>query len=240
MDGSTYPFAEDLAAGDDLAFVDDMPPRASGILYVEDFDAPPVDEPAIAEPAPPPDPFTEADIDRARAAGYAEGLRDALADASLLQAQLQQAATQALADALAASRATLDRVASDHAGAAAKLLLALAQAAVPTLMARHAAAEADAMIAALLPGLRCEAELRVRAHPDLADHVRERLMALWPGDGGVLSVAADPALSPGDVQVSWQDGHAARDCAQLWHAVAQILAPLGLPSLQEICRGDRN
>jgi len=217
---------------------------SDGILYVEDFDTPPPPAPAEIVPEPPPEPeepvFSAGDVKDAHEAGRQEGLRAALADAQLLQAQVQSAATQALADALAASRAALERTAARHAASTARAVLAILRSAVPETMARHAEAELDAVIAALLPGLRCEPELRVRAHPDLADHVRTQLVDLLGGEGGVISVSADPALARGDIQITWADGGARRDGADIYAAIRDALAPLGLPALEEICCGKRN
>jgi flagellar biosynthesis/type III secretory pathway protein FliH len=106
-------------------------------------------------------------------------------------------------------------------------------------MARHAQTELDAVLAALLPGLRSEPELRVRAHPDCADHVRESLIGMLDGESGVLSVSADPALAPGDVQINWTDGGTRRDCTEIYAEIRDALVPLGLPALEEICCGKR-
>jgi hypothetical protein len=239
MDGTGFLF--DLEASTALGEVFRLG-DTDGILYVEDFDAPAPRTPAPApEPAPaPPEPvFTKADVLAAHAAGRQEGVQAALDDAKLLQAQLQAAAIQALADALCAGRADLERIAARQAEGAARAVLAILQGAVPETMARNAQTELDAVIAALVPGLRCEPELRVRAHPDLADHVRKQLAALLGNEGGVLSVAADPALAAGDLQINWADGGARRDCTQIYADIRDALAPLGLPALEEICCGKR-
>jgi len=239
MDGTGFLF--DLEATTSLGEVFRLG-DTDGILYVEDFDAPAPREPEQApEPAPaPPEPvFSKADVLAAHAAGRQEGMQAALDDARLLQAQVQSAATQALADAVCAGRATLERVACQQAEGAARAVLAILQGAVPETMARHAQTELDAVITALVPGLRCEPELRVRAHPDLADHVREQLTGLLGDEGGVLSVAADPALAPGDIQINWSDGGARRDCTDIYADIRCALAPLGLPALEEICCGKR-
>ena len=214
-------------------------PISAGILYVEDFDA----EPAVlkttaAEPAPVPDPvFTAAELDAAREAGRQEGFQASLADATLLQAQLQSAALQSLADGIAAARTSLDSVADAHAADLARTLLGVLRAVLPATMRAHAAAEVDAVLQALAPGLRAEPELRVRTHPDHADMLREALVALTAEDSCVLSVTTDLNLAPGDVKIAWQDGYARRDTAAIWTQVQAALAPLNLPTLKELCHG---
>jgi len=234
MDGSTSSFLSDSPY---LSSFDRE--ELGGILYIEDFDAAP------ESTAPPPEPvvhevppaYTEVDLALAREAGRREGQEAALADARLVQDQIAAAATQALADAIAASRGAMQKLVEQTAQDWARTALALLQAAVPRAMAQHAAGEVQGMLEALLPGLSCEPELRVRTHPDLADHVRQTLGGMLPAEGCFVSVVADPQMAPGDAQVAWQDGQARRDCAAVWNDIRAALAPLALPGLEEICRG---
>jgi flagellar assembly protein FliH len=231
MDGSATRFP------DGLSFSPAFPGQdAAGILYFEDFDAEPPAPPVPVQPPAPPA-FTEEDLAAARREGHATGLQAALSDAALVQSQLQAAATQAVSDALTGARAGLDRIATEQAEQTARLVLAVLQAALPAVMQKHAMVEAEAMLRALAPGLAFEADLRVRTHPQMADGVRDMLAALWPRDGGVLCVAADPSLAPGDVQLAWENGGAERNCAAIWDAIRQALAVLDLPPLEEVCCG---
>lgn len=234
MDGASSAFWSEARSFSTLD-----PTDAGGILYIEDFDAPSAPLGEGETPVPPaeqPEPaFSADDIAAAHEAGRHEGHAAALADALLVQAQLTAAAQQGLADAVAMSRDLLERVALRAAEDTARSLLAVLRAAVPATMARHANCEVQAVLQALLPGLRCEPELRVRAHPDLADTIRESLIALLAADSVQLSVAADPLLAPGDLNVAWEGGQARRDTASIWHDIGTVLAPLGLPALEEIC-----
>jgi flagellar biosynthesis/type III secretory pathway protein FliH len=209
-----------------------------GILYVEDFDYEPRVEARRVEDEKPAPPvirlLTQDDLDAARSEGRIEGQQAALADAFLLQSDLRVAALQAIGDSLNVARATLERVAGHHGSECARTIFAMMQAAVPTIMAQHGSQEMQAMLDALLPGLVCEPELRVRAHPELADLVRESLVDRLPADGIVLSVVADPKLSPGDVEVAWQHGQAKRDCKAIFQAIRLALKPLSLPIIEEI------
>jgi flagellar biosynthesis/type III secretory pathway protein FliH len=234
MDGSTSSFLSDSPY---LSSFDRE--ELGGILYVEDFDIQPESkalppEPAVEEVPPA---YTEVDLALAREAGRREGQAVALADARLVQDQIAAAATQALADAIAASRGAAQKLVLEAAEESARMALALLQAALPRAMALHASCEVQAMLEALLPGMSCEPELRVRTHPDLADHVRDTLGGMLPAEGCLLSVVADPLLGPGDVQVAWQDGQARRDCASVWNDIRAALAPLALPGIEEVCRG---
>ena len=230
MDGSNAAFLLDTELFSEAARA-----PACGILYVEDFDEKPQPPRAEAAPEPVAPSFSAVELAEAREAGRQEGVAASLADAQLLQAQLQLAAMQSLADGLAATRSTYDDIVRNAADQAAQTILAVLQAVLPAVMRRHDRTELQALIAALAPGLACEPELRVRAHPDLAEFVREALMGALQTTDCVLSVCADSALQPGDVRLAWQDGQARRDCAATWMAVSEALAPLGLPSLEEVC-----
>jgi flagellar biosynthesis/type III secretory pathway protein FliH len=238
MDGSTSTYLNDPPP---VSRVGDMfgLGRTDGILYIEDFDAPPPPAAADAEKAPvaAAPVFSAEDMAAAQEASRQEGMQAALGDANLLQLQLQSAATQALSDSMAATRASLEKMIARRADDAARTALALLRAAIPQTMEYYARAEIEAVVAALLPGLRSEAELRVRAHPDLADFVREMLANLLADNAGVVSVSADETLAPGDIHVFWAEGSARRDCRTIYDDIVKALAPLRLPPLEEICHG---
>ncbi len=230
--------------GSNASFLLDMPlvsantrPAARGILYFEDFDggretplAP--EAPLQAEPV-----LTLDDVEAARAQGREDGLQSALADAQTLHDQLHLAALQSVADGLSAARATLESVAERHADEIASMLFAILHAAIPATMQTHADCERNAVIKALLPGLKSAPELRVRAHPDSADSVRDALASNLPAEACVLCVCTDPQLGVADVQINWQDGYATRNATGIWAEITSALAPLKLPTHQEITCG---
>jgi flagellar biosynthesis/type III secretory pathway protein FliH len=239
MDGSTSSYIQDNPPASRIGDMFGLA-GSDGILYIEDFDAPPKipADAEITEAKPPV--FTAEDIAAAHNVGRLEGMQAALSEAHLLQVQLQAAATQTLADAMATTRAAVERLVAQRADHAARTLLAILQAAIPYLMESHAKNEVQGVIAALLPGLRSEAEMRVRTHPYLADFVRETLVDLLTDNSLVLSVSADESLMPGDIQLSWGEGSAQRDCRCIYDDIVKALAPLRLPALEEICDGQRN
>ncbi len=77
-------------------------------------------------------------------------------------------------------------------------LLALLHAALPATTARLAPAE----ISALLP-LRREPGVTLRVHPDILPFIATQCAGFTD-----LTAAADPALAPSDVIVTWRDGEA--------------------------------
>ncbi len=208
-----------------------------GILYIEDFD----DKPAASHTEPVPasvvPSYSAEDLAQAREAGRQEGLAAAFAEAQLVQSQLQSAATQSLADGIAATRSVVAELVQGAAEQVSLTLLAILRAALPAVMGRHNEAELRAMISALAPGIAAEPELRVRAHPDLAEFIRETLISVLETTSCVLSVCADSSLQPGDVLVAWQDGQMRRNCRETWSAITEALAPLGLQTFEEIYDG---
>ena len=230
MDGTNSAFLYDSQ------FLSSREDDAGGILYMEDFDSDLRAREPVVEDKPASAPvFTKADVEHARAEGRVEGLQSALTDATLTRAQLEAAALQSLADGLSAARVTLERVAAHHAAECVRAIIAVMSAAIPATMVRHGEFEIQAMLDILLPGLACEPELRVRASPELADTVRERLGERLPNHGIVLSVVGDTAFAFGDVDIVWEQGRARRDCNAIWQAIRSAVAPMNLPPIEELC-----
>jgi len=251
MDGSPYSYlsdTEDLtattiigphipAAADPTTIEPNPAPRVPGILYAEDFDSPPPSEPA--EPPPPPEPvFSAADLEAARASGHQEGFSAAKTDAEALRADLHVAALQSLADAMAATRKEAAEIAEQRAQALSGAVMAVLSAALPKVTEAHAKAELTAVLEALLPGLQAEPVLRVRVHPDLEECVRGVWKTLSQDEpSGELQLTADPTMVRGDIRLSWADGRAMRNTAEVWEGIRQALAPIDMPALQELVHG---
>jgi flagellar biosynthesis/type III secretory pathway protein FliH len=148
---------------------DDLPmsfgDTPSGILYVEDFDAPAAREPPPATPEAPL--LSQGDIDAARAEGHEAGLAEARTEQAGIQAELRTAALVAIGDALGSARAEAARVAHAMANELAATLLALVQAALPAAAANAASQDITALVAALLPGLKREPTASIHVHPEL-------------------------------------------------------------------------
>ena len=207
-----------------------------GILYVEDFDAPVMAEaPAEAKIITPE--LTPADLDEARLQGYKAGHGEARLEQAAVRAELQTAALVAIGDALAAARADAARVAHGIGEELAATMLALLQGALPATAAAAAATEVSAVVAALLPGLRREATVRVSVHPDVIDDVGAAVHAAWPDHSARVVMCADAALAPADVRVAWSDGEARRDTGAHWSALRKTLHSYCLPELHEIVAG---
>ncbi len=213
---------------------------AAGILYAEDFDAPPDPPP----PPPPPEPATpvpdEAALSAAREAGYRDGLAAAEAEQAALRDQLRLAALQSIADSLAGARQEAGAVARAHAEALAAALLAVLQAAIPATLRRHADLETTALLEALLPLLQSEPQIHVRVPPGGEAAARDAIAAIERQARDApppLTLTEDPALAVGDLVLNWHGGAARRDTQAIWRAIRDALAPLDLPDLRELPHG---
>jgi flagellar assembly protein FliH len=211
----------------------------AGILYVEDFDAPPEPQaaPAPEEPPPPPPPpptYSLAEYDQACAAAHEAGLQAGLDEArqehAAVQAQLRGAALSAIADALSAGEAERAAVARGMAGELASTLLAMLQAALPAASASLAGGEVTALLNAVLPPLRREPSLHIQVHSTLLEDVAADLAPFRAQHAGTLLVTANDDLPPADVVVRWADGEMRRDTAALWEELRLVLAPFALPA----------
>ena len=202
------------------------PAAPAGVLFAEDFDLPPPAPPAAPEPPRPM--FTVDDLAAIREAARSEGRDAGLAEATAQYDLALQTASRSLAAQLAMLRADA-RAAAETAGrAVAQLLLDTIAALFPTLCARHGAAEAEAVLRALLPGLGGAPALSLRANPRLLAGLRAELARADPDLAARTEFIPSEIAVPGDIVLSWQHGGATRDAASLWDAVADALAPAGL------------
>lgn len=235
---SRFPFGERFDAGAvPLGSLSGQTPRASAGSRGEPFCFPRLDlfPPPTAEDAErPPRQFGEAELAEAVAAARTEAaaetetrLRAELA-ASLEQRQAE--AWRALSEQLVESRAELERLLQQRAGASRDLALALARALAPRALARAPLADVEAMLRETLARLEPCPRLELRLPQELVAQGRSLLdrVAAETGYPGELAVIPDPTLGPGDARLSWQDGAAVRDLAEL-EAEALDLVDAWLP-----------
>jgi flagellar assembly protein FliH len=217
----------------DAAVLDRLPadqqPRFPGLLYAEDFDAPPRPPPApvaVAEPEPVivEPTYSEADLAAARADGRSKGRMEADHGVAALHAKMLGEIARGLAEARADTR----DAAAAAAEAVARTMLSALAACLPATCARHGEAEIRAVVRAVLPGLRDEPRIAVRVNPLMLPAMAEEIAALDAEVAAIVVVLPAEQLPPGDVRVTWQDGAAVRDTGRVRAAVADALAALGL------------
>jgi hypothetical protein len=197
-----------------------------GILYAEDFDddspPPPPPDPERG-PEPPPPVLTQDDIDRACA--------EAVSRARIAwEAERMQQSVRALAsvsEALAAAREKAEQEAAAIAEGTVTTMLAMLAGALPRFCREHGPAEVRALMQHLLPMLRTESRITVRAHPDLVPLLRNDLAQLETELAGTVTINEAPC-APGDVRVTWNCGSFQRDTNRILEAMRDALGELGL------------
>ena len=166
-----------------------------------------------------------AQIEAARAEGFAQGRTEALAEL-LRDVERRAADTLASLDRgiaeLAAARAAIVR---DTESQAIALLRAVLQKAVPALCRRDPAAELEALVARCLSEALDEPRVVLRVSDALFDTMQSRLDTITTANGysGKLILIADAALAEGDGRVEWADGGAERDTRRLMAEIDAIL-----------------
>jgi flagellar assembly protein FliH len=187
--------------------------------------------PATAQPAPKakqpePEPtFSKADLEAARAEGFAAGHEQGRQEA---QVAGEQAATQALStigSALQALLARQEETLSAHERNALSAGATIVRKLFPRLAASEAMPEIEQVIDDCLKRLRTEPRLVIRVADPLLDRLRERLDALVQHAGfeGKIVLLTDETLANDSVRVEWADGGAERDSDKIWREIDGVL-----------------
>ena len=147
-----------------------------------------------------------------------------------------------IAEQLAAEREAAAIRADQSAEVIARLLIDSLAVAFPDLCAQFGDAEVRAVVRIVLPGLRQEQAITVRAHPRTALALAQEIARLDPDLTAHVQTSACDAMPPGDVRIAWRSGSATRDAAELWRQVASVLMPAGLltvpAAIRETIDGD--
>ncbi len=203
--------------------------RVIGVLYAEDFDAEPaaedippdsdVPEPEVIEPF-----FTAEELEAAREEGRTAGRAEA--ERGIAASRLHM--LERIADALAEAQGEAATVAESAATGTARAMLSALATCLPTLCERHGAAEVQALVRIVLPGLVDQPRVSVRIHPRLEPVIAAELSALDSEFAERVVLLPNDAIAPGDVKITWEGGAALRDAGRVCAALNESLAALGL------------
>ena len=201
----------------------------AGVLFAEDFETtgltPTTCVNANAAPDLPPQPPTENDLREAYAQGLEQGRRGALADLGAQQQTAEAAACDAFTTALASARQTAGEAAAEAAHTASSTMLKAFATVLPELCSRHGAAEAEALLNALLTMFHPRLDLVIRANPHTMSVLR-RAIAVQTGETTAqIQMIVTDAFAEGDIAIDWQDGLATRDTGLLQDEVRRLLLP---------------
>lgn len=165
--------------------------------------------------------FTMADMEKARADGFAEGKA---AGAEEQRATIEQAAATALSrigERLGALGAEMEALKARTETEALEAVLTIARKLVPHYAEAHGLAEIEGMVRDCLSAVYDEPRVVIRAQDAVLDHVKSRLEELISasGFGGKAVLFADQSLGAADCRVEWADGGAERDVERLWQEI---------------------
>lgn len=200
-----------------MALVRDFAPTS----LIEALDAARAEAARMPPPPPEPDPMEEtlrAVAASAREDGFAAGR------ASMNQEIAQHAADSiaSIARSLAANQERAAEIAAEASRGVARVALAMLEAALPGLAARHSAELVADFAERLRPALGFLPEAHLHVSPDVLEEVRALV-----GDLAVTLVA-DAKLPPGDARAVWQGGGADFSLASRRAAIAEALSAAGL------------
>lgn len=178
---------------------------------------------AAKAPPPPPEPDPIEETLRAVAAAAREdGFAAGRASMSEEVAQHAAESVAQIAKSLHAAEAMANDIASDAAKGVARIALAMLDAALPGLAARHSAT----LVADFAERLRPALSFLPAAHLHVAPSLVQDIQALI-GDLAVTLVA-DPSIAPGQARAVWQGGGASFDLAARRAAIKAALSAAGL------------
>ena len=81
------------------------------------------------------------------------------------------------------------------------------------------------MLDTLIPNLIEQPSLVIEVHPDMADHLQEKIIRLSSGHGfvGQVKVVASAEVAGGDCKVEWEQGRAVLNQAVLQQKIKDLL-----------------
>jgi flagellar biosynthesis/type III secretory pathway protein FliH len=207
----------------------DAGPRAYDrfALFAEDFDLSRADrdipDPEVIQPG-----FSAADIAAARAEAWAEGFESGAAEAQKRATNEIGALLDRIAGSLRDMREDAAAIVEQGADAIARTLMDSLGAVLPALCAQYGEAELRVLVQTILPALAREPSVTMRLNPAHIPALMRELDRLEPELIERVHLLPVEAIPLGDVRLSWEDGVATRDAADLWRQVQAVLVPAGL------------
>ena len=202
-------------------------------LFETDFDAdnPEVlrrakkNEPPPPPPPPPPPTFSEAELDQAKKAAFAQGMAAGKVEghntgyskaSSEIQATLADAFVR-LADGIEQMVADRDDLNAGRTGQPLKIALAILSRLLPASIERHGREELEAFIVSCLMEAVDEPRLSVKVGASVLEQMRPRILELAEqrGFAGRLIILGEPKLGASDARIEWAEGGAERNTETL-------------------------
>jgi len=196
-------------------------------LFDRSFDLPDAPRPLSRKTAMPPEPtFTKAELEAARAAGFAEGHRQALDETAQSIEARAAAALQTLAATIAEALKSREHAAEAAQRRALETIRAIMRKAVPALCRTAPLLELETLVSECVREAFDEPRIVLRVADGVFDAMQQRLAAITGGAGfaGKVVLLADDSLDPADARVEWAEGGAERDTKRLLRDIDGALA----------------
>jgi len=187
-------------------------------LFDRSFDLPDPPRPVARKVAPPPEPtFSTAEVEAARAAGFADGRAQAR-DEAMQSIEARIAATLSLlASGIGEALQSREHAAAEAQRRALETLRAIARKAVPALCRTAPLLELEAVLGECLREAFDEPRVVLRVADGMFDAMQQRLAALTGtvGFAGKVVLLADETLDFADARIEWAEGGAERNTKRL-------------------------
>lgn len=169
--------------------------------------------------------YFDADLENARAEGFAAGHDAAKREAAQSIEQATAEAANTIAQQLGALEPALAAAQERQTRMAVELSAALVRKLFPKMTERHGPAEIQGLVATALERLRDEPRIVIRVADSLLDTVQKEVgaVAQRAGFDGKIVLLAEPDLAPGDARVEWADGGAERDTDRAWRDIDALI-----------------
>ncbi|MGF1477398.1 MAG: hypothetical protein ACFB6S_17785 [Geminicoccaceae bacterium] len=175
--------------------------------------------------------FSEAELGSLLASAAWRARRDAFDEIDASGAAAQSRCLATLQALLVGLDQDYRRLVADNASQQADLALIIAQAIVPRALEKAPLDDLMPMIEEVLSGLMTQPHIRIAVAPALADELENQIASLATPASIIakVEVTGDAAIKPGDVRLSWDQGHARRDHRALTEQVMAIANSLLSP-----------
>ncbi|MCF8503258.1 MAG: hypothetical protein K9H11_22560, partial [Rhodospirillum sp.] len=169
--------------------------------------------------------FTSSQMEAAREEGYIGGHTAALDEASAATERMTALALGEIGRRLDDLRDRHDIAVDALSRDAARLVLAICRKVLPATAEENAVREITALLTELLPNVLDEPRLVLRAHPDVAEMLRERLDPVIADSGyeGRVLITPDGRVPMPDCRVDWGEGGMERDTGRQWDEIEALI-----------------
>ena len=180
-----------------------------------------------AEPAPPPEPtYSQAELDAAKAAAFAEGRKKGLAEAATASDRLAAEALDGIGQRLATLKATHDAALDAARRDAAAIAAAIAAKIAPEITRAAAVDSIVSLVGERLPDLMEEPRVVVRIAAVQLETIKARLdeLAKATGFAGKFILLAEDGLQAPDCRIEWADGGTERLAPRIAAEIDRLVA----------------